>query len=86
MHTAPRMTPALSSTDARHEAARAAAASGATFAAIPFTRLMGLQRELAAYRGPLCATGPCLDKAWDLLGSVGFRCARPARCSNSSRS
>ncbi len=38
-----------------------------------------LQRELAAYREPLCATGPCMEKAWELLASVGFRCARAAR-------
>jgi hypothetical protein len=30
----------------------------------------------AAYREPLCATGPCVDKTRDRLAYVGFRCVR----------
>ncbi|MBI5718249.1 MAG: PaaI family thioesterase [Burkholderiales bacterium] len=48
-HATPHMLAAQrSSADAPREAARAAAASGATFAAVPYSRLMGLRREAAA--------------------------------------
>jgi serine/threonine protein kinase len=37
-----------------------------------------MQAEGAAYREPLCATGPCVKNDAGVLRHVGFRCAKPA--------
>ncbi len=57
-------------------------AGGATYRAIrglPLTADPGaFEGDAAAYREPLCATGPCVDKTRDKLPYVGFRCVHAA--------
>jgi serine/threonine protein kinase len=57
-------------------------AGGATFRAIRGLPLMAepgtFEGDGAAYREPLCATGPCVEKTRDKLLYVGFRCVHGA--------
>jgi formylglycine-generating enzyme required for sulfatase activity len=58
-------------------------AQGLTYRTIrglpPSTTPETIASEGAAYREPLCATGPCPAEGLELIETVGFRCARRLR-------